>query len=153
MNKAAVYDDQGFAPFVPRLLQTWPKGERYLSLEGTMLFMDISGFTALSERLARRGRIGAEQVADALNHTFTELLTIAVDLGSDPLKFGGDATLQFFDGAKHTERAARAAALMRSRLRTVGKVDTPEGVLQLRMSQVSIPDSSTSSRSRVPTRN
>jgi class 3 adenylate cyclase/tetratricopeptide (TPR) repeat protein/energy-coupling factor transporter ATP-binding protein EcfA2 len=100
-----------------------------------MLFMDISGFTALSERLAKRGRIGAEQVADALNHTFTELLTIAVDLGADPLKFGGDATLQFYEGPGHTQRAARAAALMRSRLRTVGKVDTPQGVLQLRMSQ------------------
>ena len=100
-----------------------------------MLFMDISGFTALSERLARRGRIGAEQVADALNHTFTELLTIAVALGGDALKFGGDATLQFYEGPQHAQRAARAAALMRSRLRSVGKVDTPQGVLQLKMSQ------------------
>lgn len=100
-----------------------------------MLFMDISGFTALSERLARRGRIGAEQVADALNHTFTELLTIAVALGADPLKFGGDATLQFYEGPQHAQRAARAAALMRSRLRSVGNVDTPQGVLQLKMSQ------------------
>ena len=128
-------DNDAFAPFVPRLLQSWPKGLRYQEREGSMLFMDISGFTVLSERLAKQGRIGAEQVAEALNRTFTELLGLAVDLGSDPLKFGGDATLQFFEGANHTARAARAAALMRSRLRTVGKVDTPDGALQLRMSQ------------------
>ncbi len=86
-------DNDAFALFVPRLLQSWPKGLRYQEREGSMLFMDISGFTALSERLAKQGRIGAEQVAEALNRTFTELLGLAVDLGSDPLKFGGDATL------------------------------------------------------------
>ena len=135
MARTAENSDEVFAPFVPRLLQSWPEGERYQSREGSMLFMDISGFTALSERLAKRGRIGSEQVSDALNHTFTELLTIAVDLGADLLKFGGDATLQFYEGPRHARRAARGAALMRSRLRTVGKVDTPQGVLQLKMSQ------------------
>ena len=41
------------------------------TVEGTVVFADISGFTRLSERLARRGREGAEQLVDAINSCFS----------------------------------------------------------------------------------
>ena len=31
-----------------------------------MVFCDVSGFTALSERLARQGKVGAEELTDVL---------------------------------------------------------------------------------------
>ena len=38
------------------------------SSEGSAAFIDISGFTKLSEALARQGRVGAEQVAESIGH-------------------------------------------------------------------------------------
>ena len=38
------------------------RGLRVQELEGTMVSADISGFTTLAERLAERGREGAEEL-------------------------------------------------------------------------------------------
>ena len=43
-------------PYVPDLLRSWPQGRPLLELDGTMMSADITGFTALTERLAERGR-------------------------------------------------------------------------------------------------
>ena len=47
------------------------------TLEGTMVFADVSGFTRLSERLARKGKEGAEHLVDAINACFSALLADA----------------------------------------------------------------------------
>ena len=102
-----------------------------------MVFVDISGFTKLSEKLARHGKIGAEEMADAINRCFTELLAVAYEEDGSLLKFGGDALLLLFaDGTpeEHATRACRAAAGMRQRLREVGRIDTAGGRVTLRMS-------------------
>ncbi len=119
--------------YVPRLLHEWPEAVRTQTVEGSLVHIDISGFTAMSERLAAKGRQGAEEVAGVLTTVFTELLGIAAGLGADMLKFGGDALLLLFTGSRHAERAVRASSEMRSRLRTVGKINTPAGRVALRM--------------------
>jgi hypothetical protein len=45
-------------------------------ITGTLLFADISGFTAMSERLGRIGREGAEEVTTIINRYFDVMLTI-----------------------------------------------------------------------------
>ncbi len=122
-----------FEPYVPQLLLGWPPHVRYQQIDGSLVHVDISGFTAMSERLARKGKVGAEEVSAVLNNTFTELLTIAGDLGGDLLKFGGDALLLLFTEDGHPLRAVRASAAMRSRLRSIGKVHTPAGRVDLKM--------------------
>lgn len=102
-----------------------------------MVFVDISGFTKLSEKLARHGKIGGEEMADAINHCFSELLRIAYDEDGSLLKFGGDALLLLFANGspeEHAARACRAAAGMRLRLREVGRLETTGGRVTLRMS-------------------
>jgi hypothetical protein len=42
--------------------------------EGALLFADLSGFTALSERLSVLGRQGAEEVSAVVNRLFANLL-------------------------------------------------------------------------------
>ena len=72
----------------------WLQGERAQSWDdvpGTLVFADVSGFTPLAERLARRGKVGAEALTDTLNLVFTRLLEVASRFGGDCLKFGGDA--------------------------------------------------------------
>jgi class 3 adenylate cyclase/tetratricopeptide (TPR) repeat protein len=131
-------DGVALRPYVPDLVVGWltrhPE-RRQLSLDGTLLFADISGFTRLTERLTRLGRVGAEEMSDALNATFGELLTVAAGDGADLLKWGGDAVLLLFSGADHPARACRAAFRMRERLRTVGRLTTSAGGARLRMSQ------------------
>ena len=47
-----------------------------------MVFADVSGFTKLSERLARTGKEGAEHLVDAINACFSALLGNAYAAGA-----------------------------------------------------------------------
>ena len=100
-------------PYVPRLLIEWVRDSRprrYLAVDGSLVFVDISGFTALTERLSRKGKIGAELMRDTLDGVFTALLDEAYDWGAGLLKWGGDALLLLFDGPE-PPRARRARRL------------------------------------------
>ena len=125
-------------PYVARVLQQHlvedPSGRAWES-EGSAAFVDVSGFTQLSEALARKGREGAEQITDVIGHVFEALLAVAYDNGGSLLKFGGDALLLWFDGDGHAARAARATVLMRSVLREVGQIKLPDARITLRMAQ------------------
>lgn len=124
-------------PYVPRLATEWEHenpGGLWRELDATCCFVDISGFTALSERLARRGRIGAEELTEVLNHVFGRMLGIAYNKGGSLLKFGGDALLLLFSGDDHPVLAAEAAVAMRAALREARTLPTSVGRLSLRMS-------------------
>ncbi len=98
-------------PYVPRLLIDWLRDtpdQRYRSVDGTLAFVDISGFTKLTERLARKGKVGAEELTDTLNRCFTELLSVAYAYGAGLVKWGGDAVLLLFT-AMTTPRGPAAA--------------------------------------------
>jgi class 3 adenylate cyclase/tetratricopeptide (TPR) repeat protein len=63
------------------------------SFPAAVLFADISGFTALTERLARRGPAGAEELTHLLNAYFGRLIDLITGHGGDIVKFAGDALL------------------------------------------------------------
>ena len=127
-------------PYLPRLTLQWlaqTPSELHQAVEGSVVFVDISGFTKLSEKLAKLGKVGAELMADAINACFADLLSLAYAEDGMLLKFGGDALMLLFTADTPEEnavRATRAAHGMRHRLRTVGKLDTPGGRVDLRMS-------------------
>ena len=124
-------------PYVPRLLIYWLKetpDARHLAIDGSLVFVDISGFTALTERLARQGKIGAELMRDTLDGVFTALLDEAYDWGAGLLKWGGDALLLLFDGPGHAPRAARACWEMQRTIERVGRLKVTGGNVTLRMS-------------------
>jgi class 3 adenylate cyclase/tetratricopeptide (TPR) repeat protein len=124
-------------PYVPRMVSEWEMeaGDRlWREIDATCCFVDISGFTALSERLARRGRVGAEVLTVVLNHVFSRMLDLAYEHGGTLLKFGGDALLLAFTRLDHPVEAARAAVKMRAALREARDVDPSLGRINLRMS-------------------
>jgi class 3 adenylate cyclase/tetratricopeptide (TPR) repeat protein len=127
----------GMDAYVPRVVTDWLRdapARQWQELDATLVFVDISGFTRLSERLARAGNIGAEELTDTITACFTALLAIAYAEDGSLLKFGGDALLLLFTGDEHPTRAARAAVGMRRGLRELGKLETSAGPVKLKMS-------------------
>jgi class 3 adenylate cyclase/tetratricopeptide (TPR) repeat protein len=103
-------------------------------VEGTLVFADISGFTAMSALLAAHGREGAEVMTDVVNHIFAALLEPLTDFGGDLLRFGGDGMLSGFQGAEHSLRGSSAALAMQERMADFSEVRTPLGSFPLAMS-------------------
>src|SRR3954447_3039369 len=124
------------SPYVPRVVHrhlcTMPDA-LVQEVEGTLVFLDVSGFTQLSERLARRGREGAEDLAEAIGACFSRLLAVAYGEDGSLLKFGGGALLLFFEGPDHAARGARSAAGMRRALRELGDVEAGDARIRMRM--------------------
>ncbi len=122
---------------VPPVTLVWDDevpGQLSRVVDGTLVFADVSGFTALTERLSRRGRIGAEEIVETLNRVFGPMLRIANTRGGELLKFGGDALLFLFRGEGHPEQACDATVEMRAALREAASVPTSVGRLSLSMS-------------------
>ncbi len=129
--------DRHLGPYVPTLVADWLRDfpeRRHRVIDCTLTFADISGFTRLTELLGARGKIGAEEMAELINGTFDALLEPAYAYGAGLIKWGGDATLLFFEGPQHAQRAARAAHEMQRVMRTVGGLRTSRGPVRLRIS-------------------
>ncbi len=124
-------------PYAPRLAIEWlaeTPEVRHRAVDGTLAFLDLSGFTKLTERLARAGRSGPEELSDILDSTFAALLGSARDDAPDLVKWGGDAVLLLFRGDDHAKHAVRASYWMRQTLREVGQTWATAGRVTLRMS-------------------
>jgi class 3 adenylate cyclase/tetratricopeptide (TPR) repeat protein len=125
-----------FGPFVPRLAARWDAtcpGERSRTLEASLLGLDISGFTALSERLAERGKLGAEELISLISRCYSGLIDIGERYDGDVLKFRGDALLLLFDGDGHEQRAALAALAMQAHIAEAGRAESSVGTVRLSM--------------------
>lgn len=75
----------------------------------TLLFADISGFTTMSEKLARLGKEGAEEVNKIINSFFAPLIKVVYKWDGDIYRFGGDAFLAFFPEVAENESSCRRA--------------------------------------------
>jgi class 3 adenylate cyclase len=85
-------------------------------LTAAVLFADISGFTALTERLAQTGRGGVEELTELLNGCFGQLVQLVADHGGDVVKFAGDALFALWPADEGlpevTAQAARCGLAM-----------------------------------------
>ncbi len=99
-----------------------------------MVFVDVSGFTVLTDRLAARGKAGVEEITDVVGKVFGPLLDVAASYGADLLKWGGDAVLLYFAEPDSAARACRAAMLMSRTMSRIGRLKTSAGRLSLRVS-------------------
>ncbi len=105
-------------------------------LNGSLLFSDVSGFTALSEHLANQGQEGTEQLTQAINRYFERMLDILSRSGGVLLKFAGDALLAYFPVYKDGEQAhwaVRAARRMMRAMEDFAAIPTPMGTVSLKM--------------------
>jgi class 3 adenylate cyclase/tetratricopeptide (TPR) repeat protein len=125
-----------YAAYLPRLVRDWSRGggADARQLEGTLVSVDLSGFTQLSERLQAKGRAGAEELVLTVSGVFQSLIGIAERHEGDVLKFRGDALLLLFHGDGHERRGCQAAAEMRGLIEATGQTRSSVGPVTLRMS-------------------
>lgn len=99
--------------------------------EISILFADIVGFTALSERLS------PSEIADLLNNFFEEMLQEVFVAKGTLDKFIGDCIMAFFGAPEpqtdHADRAVAAARGMLTRLEHLNKTNRLNEPLQLRI--------------------
>ena len=122
--------------FVPRLTLEWLRSSpelRFLEIDGSLAFIDISGFTAMSEKLSSLGKAGAEEVTDVMNATFAALLDVAYAEGGGLLKFGGDALLLLYEGEHHRGGQLAQHSRCARTLRAIGRPRTSAGAITLHM--------------------
>src|SRR4029453_18963765 len=84
----------------------------------SVLFADISGFTAMSERL------DPEAVTDFMHRCFAALEDIVLAHGGVVDKSIGDCVLAVFPGAGMAARAERAATAMGSAIRALNDTES-----------------------------
>lgn len=77
---------------------------------GAAMFVDISGFTLLTQTLGQRGPIGAELVGDLLNEYFGQFVTIIAAHCGEVVEFTGDAILACWFTGEDTLHAATCRA-------------------------------------------
>jgi len=102
-------------------------------LQGSLLFADISGFTAISEQLAASGKRGAEELTSIMNRAFDTLTRLIFRHGGDILKFGGDAVLVFFDGENHPLEALCCGKTLQEYMQENRVVETSRGAFPLEL--------------------
>ena len=96
---------------------------------------DITGFTPLTERLARRGREGAEELSNLLDDCLQPIVDRTPRTRAATFSNGAVTHYCcFFDGPDHGCRAARAALRMQRVLAQIGRAKTSIGRVKLRAS-------------------
>ena len=63
------------------------------------MFVDVAGFSTISERLAAEGTQGTERLTEELNAFFDPSIDLIHDCGGDVLAFGGDSMFVAFNGS------------------------------------------------------
>ncbi len=128
--------DPNLKPLIPPILLRAPEFADRGEHRAAILFVDVAGFTGLSEALARLGPEGAEILERTIAEYFNALLDLVDTFGGIPIKIGGDAlTVAFIESGQSLEGLVRtaiacAAALSRSLCEDV-RVTTPEGVVRI----------------------
>lgn len=119
-----------FASYLPNIVKqrlaenpgpvTSPKIDHY---RAAVLFTDISGFTALTEKLSQLRESGIEDLSRVLNDHFGQLITLVTAHGGDIIKFAGDALLAVWPVINQdeglstlTQRAAQCGLAIQSAL-------------------------------------
>jgi class 3 adenylate cyclase/tetratricopeptide (TPR) repeat protein len=80
---------------------------------GSVLIADVAGFTTITERLAERGAVGAEELTRVLNKYFGRVIELILAHGGDIVRFAGDAVLAVWPSTSDFEERATACCATR----------------------------------------
>jgi adenylate cyclase len=108
--------------------------------EAVALFADVSGFTAIGERLGKTGKAGkagSEELTVMLNSYFEPMINLVSSYGGSIGKFGGDAITVIFpvsaNPADTIISALECALQMQARMGAYAQLETSVGTFNLAM--------------------
>ena len=78
------------------VLERYAAGESAGSFGGCALFVDISGFTAITDAIMRHGQHGAEVLANLIQDVFDPLMQSVFEQGGFVTNLAGDAFTAVF---------------------------------------------------------
>ncbi len=117
--------------FVLKLLEKESAGSliaKPQEVEGAYAFLDISGFTPLSEALSKHGREGTEILTHTISSYFRKALESVFVFGGDVVKFGGDALTILFERNPGEDKSAPLLRACSSALSVTASVSTYEAM-------------------------
>ena len=79
-------------------------------VSGVVLFADLVGSTALTDRIATAAPDGAEQLGGMLNRYFSNVVAVIAQHGGDAIRIDGDAVIALWEQANADDPAALRAA-------------------------------------------
>ncbi len=111
--------------YLPHLLRDWYRAHpteihEQSEYQGTLLFADASGFTALTRSLGEEGRVGFEILTNLLNAVFRGLERAIAAHHGDILKFSGDAVWCWFPPGTD---CARVFAVMKDQVARLNEAE------------------------------
>ena len=93
----------------------------------TLLFLDVSGFTSLTEQYTHDTHLGIDQLTNTLNLYFDKLVSQILMFNGDIYKFAGDAILALWtNDSKGPEQALKCALCLQEKY---GSYETDVGVV------------------------
>ena len=104
---------------------------RTASFLGSAMFLDISGFTTMSERLGRLGSEGTEELVGILNRFFAPAIGLIRGSGGDVVAFGGDAITAVWPGHIDGADVMGCAGSLLELVRSMSSLETAAGELEL----------------------
>jgi class 3 adenylate cyclase/DNA-binding NarL/FixJ family response regulator len=91
-------------------------------LEATVMFIDVCGFTAVTEQVA------ANTVVKMINGLFDKIVKEIIAQGGHVDKFMGDAVMAVFRGDYHLDRAIDAALAAREQIKNAEGIPVGDGI-------------------------
>ncbi|MCK4523670.1 adenylate/guanylate cyclase domain-containing protein, partial [candidate division WOR-3 bacterium] len=83
--------------YIPAFIAEKEKNKEYNgSFRASVMFLDISGFTSITEQLASHGKAGAEELSSIINNVFGQMIDVIYSNNGFISTFAGDAFTAIF---------------------------------------------------------
>ena len=110
------------------ILERYAENKQNGRFSATALFVDISGFSAVTDNLMQHGQHGAEVLAGVMGAIFEPLINAVYSQGGFVTGFAGDAFTAVFPQPETTPQHALAAALtIQEHMQAKPEQETPYG--------------------------
>ena len=115
------------------ILSQHAQGQFDGAFDAATLFVDISGFTTITETLMQHGTQGAETLANLMRSVFTPLIDTIYEYGGFIVGFAGDAFTAVFPTTipAATQRAMAAAFTVHQTVKQQAQMQTPFGAIHI----------------------
>ena len=123
---------------VPEFIyEKYRAGVAYGSFQGAAMFVDLSGFSTMTDVLSTHGTHGAEVLANMMRVVFEPLVNAVYEQGGFVIGYAGDAFNAIFpadqDAGQAMQRCLSSALAMQAHTKSHSQVSTPYGDFPIRI--------------------